>query len=196
MPGQRAVSSAPSAKRRLDFGDDEKDTQRVHSVQPVGSTSLESSVQTNLVAGTPQKKKRRTDSGIAGYFSSPPPATTTAVVTPEKDSLDGETEDDAHVPRYIHKNLGYKRRGDAVLDPSVEAAFALVEEHCGIPPGFENDRKYGPLSGTCFEQRLLDAYDKGMVRPKIGPGGNTTGIEICTHCASLGHGRDECPVLI
>jgi len=172
----------------------------------------------SIVMATPEKKKsRRGDEsdgnrdrkkGIVMYFS---PSKTTAIdtretsvlVTPEKkeeEDIEQETKDERkiqqHVPIYIHKNLNYQRRGEAFLNEKLKHAFDLVEEHYVIPSDFESDRSYGPLSGTCFEERAVNAYDRGLLLASPDQPTIEGNILICTHCAELGHRQDDCQDLI
>lgn len=196
MPETQTRRTA-AAKRRLDFSDDDNHNDDAKKRKVVATTTKEEAPA--VVVGTPEKKKRsrrNDDSGdIASYFSSPGPKTrrtsaTAALITPEpKAKAKTKTTTSRHVPIYIHKNLNYQRCGEATLGENRLAVFRMVEEHCGIPEDFENDRSYGPLSGTCFEERAIEAYDKGLLTP-------FSGVTICTSCGSLGHGRDECPELI
>ena len=68
----------------------------------------------------------------------------------------------------------------------------IVDEHFSIPKGFEQNREYGPLSGTCYEERAIRAYNLGLLKPVD----QTSTVEICSSCASLGHKRVECPELV
>lgn len=102
-------------------------------------------------------------------------------------------DDEPYVPTYIHKNVAYLRRGETKLDAVVEKTFGLVVRHCIVPQDFENNRKYGPLSGTSFEERVIAAYNLGLLQPN---GPESDGIEICSACGVEGHKRDECPKLI
>ena len=61
-----------------------------------------------------------------------------------------------------------------------------------IPKGFENSRSFGPLSGSCFEERVISAYSNNLLEPKNAG----VKIQICTSCASKGHKRDDCPELL
>jgi hypothetical protein len=86
----------------------------------------------------------------------------------------------------------------------MKRVFDLVEEHYVIPSNFESDRSYGPLSGTCFEERVVNAYDRGLLLPNhqnqnkhpSNDEGCGSILIICTHCAALGHRQDDCPDLI
>eukprot|EP00536_Pseudo-nitzschia_multiseries_P007253 jgi/Psemu1/304736/fgenesh1_kg.167_\ len=206
----------PSAKRRLEFGDDANNTPKTSSSSSSSSTTTTpvvsaAAVAPSLVMGTPEKKKRRRDRQdgvITGYFSSPTKTLGAAVVvvTPEtkqqqqqqqspRPQTTQEPSSYTYVPEHIHKNLQYQRRGKAVLSDTMQRVFDLVEEHCNIPADFENDRRYGPLSGTCFEERLVHAYDRGWIQSKSKSKSESAGVEVCTQCAELGHGRDDCPTL-
>jgi hypothetical protein len=220
MP-RKSSSSSPSAKRRLNFEEEtddkhlkrnQRDNDHGNVVPPAESSSASQSTSTShLIDGTPQKKKARVDS----YFSpasrkSTKASAAAAVVTPEK--IDGVADDQdkkkesqdttAYVPIYIHKNLNYQRRGQASLSSVVQQTFDLVEEYYVIPKDFETNRKYGPLSGTCFEERAINAYNEGWLHSKkegeddYVENAATTAVEICSHCAVTGHRRDDCLELI
>ena len=209
MPRTHQKSKRPSAKRRLDFGDDhEQDDNSVvvleQETKRKSHDKEDSKVSPFFIPATPEKKRRRRDSkqGISTYFS--PLKTTDAnrasvVVTPEK-TEDAEideipTEKSSYVPIYIHKNLNYQRRGHASINVKLKRFFELVEEHYVIPPDFESNRSYGPLSGTCFEERTVNAYEKSLLSPKK-TSKTGEGIPICTFCGTVGHEQDECPDLI
>ena len=104
-----------------------------------------------------------------------------------------ENEDRLYVPTYIHKNVSYFRKGEAKLSAKTETCFRLVAEHFVIPKDMEQSRKYGPLSGTSFEERVISAYNLGLLEPKRP---ESDGVEICSNCAEEGHTRDDCPKLI
>lgn len=189
----------PSAKRRLDFGDDSHETSEEDPVVIVESeepTQKKLKTSTAAIPSTPEQKRRWHDKhetqGISTYFS-PKPAKKAAVITPEKKEEEKvETEkpkEQAFVPIYIHKNLNYQRKGQASLNPKRQRVFDLVKDHCVIPDDFETNRRYGPLSGTCFEERAIDAYEKRLLK-------TTSIVEICTYCAKVGHEQDECPDLV
>mmetsp|Transcript_14174 Transcript_14174/g.30031 ORF Transcript_14174/g.30031 Transcript_14174/m.30031 type:complete len:222 (+) Transcript_14174:198-863(+) len=216
---QNEARTTRSAKRRLEFGDGDgaisssknNNDGELKRLMPV-ATAVPNALLLGSSTGTPDRKKWRGQEGIAGYFSSPSKTSSTAeeseaavLVTPEKElePIDRSSSSSTigigtHVPEHIHKNLDYQRRGQAVLSDATRNAFELIEKkYCGgnIPANFENDRRYGPLSGTCFEKRVIDAYDRGLIVSFSGVGAEPTPI-ICTHCASVGHGRDDCPQLI
>jgi hypothetical protein len=221
-----------SAKRRLQFGDDhEKESEADVSPMTAGASASASEISvmkgsSSIVLATPEKKRRRrsndeceTDGirnhnkqGIALYFSHPKTTDirkTSVLVTPEKKEDEEKGEDQQqqqqqHVPIYIHKNLNYQRRGQAFLNETLKRVFDLVEEHYVIPSDFESNRSYGPLSGTCFEERVVNAYDRGLLLPNhenrhqqlSNDEGCGSVLVICTHCAALGHRQEDCPDLI
>jgi len=190
------------AKRRLVFSDDK--------IIPATAEKDETKAVSRKVAvaavATPEKKRQRRDDrdeGITMYFS---PASTSEkgntkeisiVVTPERHEKKTQQEqqgDASHVPLYIHKNVNYQRRGQAFLSKTFRKVFAFIEDHYVIPSNFESDRSYGPLSGTCFEVRVVEAYERGLLSAKDHH--SKTDIIVCSNCADLGHGRDDCPKLI
>ena len=213
MP-QPSKTSKPSAKRRLDFDDSDSKNSNVHTIEDVQIEEDEvvevpsTPSGPSHVKGTPVKKKRRMES----YFS--PVASRknqSALVTPEKvdtkpsvkkDETKKEKADDAYVPVHIHKNLNYQRRGQASISKELKKTFALVEDYFEIPRDFESNKTYGPLSGTCFEERVVEAYNHGLLQSKTrgdndgDDSGNKTVVEICSHCATTGHKREDCPELV
>lgn len=203
MSTNQQKSKRTSAKRRLDFGDEDNDNSVVVLEKEIQVNDEAKSKASFLVPATPEKKKRRRDNkqGISTYFS-PVKATdakkaAAVVVTPEqKDETEPEEkateESQQHVPIYIHKNVGYQRRGEASISNKLKRVFDLVEEHYLIPADFESNRSFGPLSGTCFEERAVNAYEKGLLKAtKTG-----RAVLICTYCGTVGHEADECPDLI
>jgi hypothetical protein len=164
---------------------------------------------TVAVMATPEKKRQRRsddrDERIAMYFS---PKTTSVVkkasvmmVTPEKQEIEQrkgkEQGKEQHVPIYIHKTVNYQRRGEATLSETIQKVFDFIEEHYVIPSNFESDRSMGPLSGTCFEVRVVEAYERGLLLSANNTDYQSTAdIIICSHCTDLGHVGDDCPKLI
>ena len=137
-------------------------------------------------------RKRTLDS-----FRSPAKTTDgkeTAFVTPLKRSrIDEKLEkkEKEYVPTYVYKNIEYKRQGEAVLDESTKKTFELVQEHFILPKDLETNRKYGPKSGVCFEEHAIRAYAQNLLESKTG-----SSTQICVACATTGHRRNECPLLV
>lgn len=112
------------------------------------------------------------------------------VVTPEQKKQADQVR--GYVPSYIHRELDYERRGEKkVLSKATLQAFALLEEHYDIPTDLEQTRRFGPWSGSSYEERALAAYQAGQLKPKEG-----ANLDICVACGALGHRRTTCPSLI
>lgn len=152
-------------KRRLDFEEPHSDVAHLTRQHKREIKSLLS----------PQKKKDK------------------AFTTPTKKARIEESKEEPYVPTYIHKNLEYLRKGEATLSEITRRTFALVEEHFHLPEDLDKNRKYGPLSGSCFEKRAITAYSMGELEVK---NPEADGIMICTACAAEGHKRSSCPTLI
>lgn len=149
---------------------------------------------------TNNKRKRSLDS-----FSSPKKKgkKDDAFVTPDKRTrrvLDKTSEqpEEEYVPTYIYKNIDYKRKGEGKIDDATRKVFQLIVKNFSIPKDLEQNRKYGPKSGMTFEEHVIRAYKLKMLEPKeesSSPEGGRS-IDICTHCATEGHTRDDCSQLI
>lgn len=101
------------------------------------------------------------------------------------------------VPVHVHKNLEYVRSGQAALSEGKRKAHEFVIEHCDIPDNFENDRKFGPLSGTCHEDRVIAAFTVGRLQAKPGvTHANAVAAGVCSFCGEVGHRRISCSALI
>ncbi|MGK3739742.1 MAG: hypothetical protein ACI8RD_011299 [Bacillariaceae sp.] len=207
------MTRSTQAKRRL-FSDEHDDVVPVPATadeKDETKTIREKTVPSTVaVMATPEKKRQRRsddrDEGIAMYFSPKTSvvkkAASVMMVTPEKRDKEKQKKgtehgNKEHVPIYIHKNVNYQRRGEATLSETIQKVFDFIEEHYVIPSNFESDRLMGPLSGTCFEVRVVEAYEKGLLlSANTTDYQSTTDIIICSHCADLGHVGDDCPKLI
>ena len=108
------------------------------------------------------------------------------------------TAEEPYVPTYIHKNVGYARFGTALdrLSDGQKLAFAFVVDKYDIPADFETNRKYGPLSGTSYEERVLAAYATDGLTPSEDADPDVIRKGICTFCGELGHKKKLCPELL
>lgn len=108
------------------------------------------------------------------------------------------TDEEPYVPTYIHKNVGYSSFGTATdrLTDGQKLAFNFVVEQYHIPSDFETNRKYGPLSGTSYEERVLAAYATNGLDPSEDADSALIRKGICTFCGIVGHRRKLCPDLI
>ena len=191
----RSGTRPTGAKRRLILDEDDENEKST-----VLSVSSSPATKGTLVLETPQKRRRRdvvehgeeTPQTRRDLFSTPRKERVAIVTPPKHDDKKEEKDDKPHIPVYIHKNLSYQRQGDASLTTTVRKTFELVEKHFSIPVDFEQNREFGPLSGTCYEERAIRAYNLGLLKPLD----EDSTVEICSSCASLGHKRAECPKLI
>eukprot|EP00977_Amphora_coffeiformis_P008987 scaffold2033_cov164-Amphora_coffeaeformis.AAC.26 len=179
---RKKPTSTAATKRKLDFvPDDDKRPKASGAAAPKSTTTATTTTPTSIQSFASPVSKRHKRS----------------VVTPEDEAKKGrdkqQEEQELFVPKYIHKNLSYARRGKSELDPIKQKAFAQILDSHVIPTDLEQSRAYGPLSGTCYEERVLRAYTLGKLTVKDGYDGET---RICTACANQGHTRNECPTLI
>ena len=97
-----------------------------------------------------------------------------------------------NTPVFLHKLLKYKRRGDAQLTDVQRTVMAFIERNFTVPGDFERSHKFGPLSGMCFEERLIAAYANEQLEPRL-PTADIAELRICTCCAKHGHTQTDCP---
>lgn len=103
-------------------------------------------------------------------------------------------KDEEYVPTYIHKNIGYQRKGQATLSVKVKKTYAWIEKNYHIPTDFETNKfDYGPQSGTSYEERLVQAYNLSLLEPK---NPQSSELEFCSSCTQIGHMKSDCPQLI
>ena len=60
-------------------------------------------------------------------------------------------------------------------------------------PRSRRARRYGPLSGVSFPQRLLSAYENGLLPGGLGKDGSA---KRCSRCGGRGHLRMECVAIM
>jgi hypothetical protein len=188
MPRSTSKRSPSKAgtKRRLVFDVDEE--------EPKGSSAAVSRKRT-AVRKTSTAASATTSAPYASPIAKRTKQTTLSAVTPDesKGGLAPRKSKPAYVPTYIHKNVGYQREGNALLPKNVLRAFDQIVASHVIPDDLEQSRAYGPLSGACYQDRVLQAYTLGRLTVREDFAGSPC---ICTVCAETGHKRDACPTLI
>lgn len=152
-----------------DSDDEEGERKRSDVAFPVAKRHKKSTANASSVQSTP----------------APEPQNQTAVVTP----ADVKTKD-LYVPKYIHRNVEYSRQGIAKLSLTTQRAFEWIKANVNLPEDLEQNRIYGPLSGTSYEERAIRAYRLGLIKARSGSD------RLCTACANVGHSSSECPELV
>lgn len=108
-----------------------------------------------------------------------------------------QTHDDKYVPIHIHKNVGYVREDLANVDDVTRKVYKFIQNKFVIPLDLETSRSYGPLSGSCYQERVITAYTLGRLQRKEGiEADDEKESRICSYCGEEGHMRVECPQLI
>mmetsp|Transcript_8270 Transcript_8270/g.17509 ORF Transcript_8270/g.17509 Transcript_8270/m.17509 type:complete len:238 (-) Transcript_8270:54-767(-) len=110
--------------------------------------------------------------------------------------VDLETAKSSVVPQNSYRILGYLREGDAVLSLGSRRAYDLVKANCHIPKDFDSDPRFGPLSGTCHEERVIAAFSTGMLKVRIEADTDFVEGGVCSWCGRAGHQRGGCLDLI
>jgi hypothetical protein len=195
-PQTTSVLETPEKKHRLDDGVRPFFSPKGKRFVTPEKDEDEDEIETpaKLTPANTKKTKRDDDDDSDAVVYVPTYKLTPANSNKKKRKHDDSDGDVVYVPTYIHKNLGYQRKGQASLSEKLQKTFALVEEHFAIPDDFEQNKfDYGPQSGTCFEERVVQAYNLSLLEPKDE---SSADVEICSHCVKMGHKKNECPVLI
>ena len=197
-------TAKPSSQRKLAFDDPQRQPNVTKQDETVQPRNLK---RTNPPASLPSTK--RPDHQSAESYSSPQKkrikATATQnIVTPDngetKKVASRQSNDSEYIPTYIHKNVEYVRKGQIVkLSPIQSKVLQWIEDNYEIPHDFEQNRKYGPLSGSSYIDRVITAYRLGSLKRIEGSDldseRNNVRV-ICTVCANFGHIGDTCPTLL
>ena len=185
------MSKNSSTRRRLDYitGEDEP-------VDNPHKKSKSANNANNSSAVTPE-------SGIGKFLTKTrhsKPKAARALVTPQKSkekdaSSDYQSgEEEVLKLTHIHANLDYYSRGDLALKQETMKAYQFIRDHFHIPTHIEGDHKFGPLSGSCFEEIVIRAYCLGDLEPKDGR--EKSDLLVCTYCGEEGHTRGDCGELL
>lgn len=104
-------------------------------------------------------------------------------------------ETDDWVQEELHKQVGYRVEGKTELSNGMAKAFGWVKDNFDIPWNHDKLHKFGSLSGTYAEERLMIAYENGLLLPKHGRE-NQAGVKICRECGDQGHFPRDCEALL
>ncbi|KAL9178760.1 hypothetical protein ACHAXT_003891 [Thalassiosira profunda] len=96
-------------------------------------------------------------------------------------------------PAHMQASLDYGRRGEVPFGQGTLKAYRFVRENFLVPLDIEADPKFGPYSGSCFEERVIRAYSLGQLEPKGGVGEDAL---VCSYCGEEGHKREGCLELL
>mmetsp|Transcript_12627 Transcript_12627/g.23420 ORF Transcript_12627/g.23420 Transcript_12627/m.23420 type:complete len:235 (+) Transcript_12627:380-1084(+) len=77
-------------------------------------------------------------------------------------------------------------------NPNHCAAFQFVHDNYVIPENFDNSVRYGSRSGVCHEERVLSAFESGLLSLKADSRVHSD-VKFCRECAAQGHFGYECP---
>eukprot|EP00584_Thalassiosira_punctigera_P017380 CAMPEP_0172548394 /NCGR_PEP_ID=MMETSP1067-20121228/17698_1 /TAXON_ID=265564 ORGANISM="Thalassiosira punctigera, Strain Tpunct2005C2" /NCGR_SAMPLE_ID=MMETSP1067 /ASSEMBLY_ACC=CAM_ASM_000444 /LENGTH=234 /DNA_ID=CAMNT_0013335601 /DNA_START=46 /DNA_END=747 /DNA_ORIENTATION=+ len=89
-------------------------------------------------------------------------------------------------PGHIHSTLAYRHRGELQLNQGTLKAYRFIRKHFLIPRDIEADPRFGPHSGSCFEERVVRAYNLGQLEPKDRRE-EWGELLVCYYCGEEGH---------
>ena len=95
---------------------------------------------------------------------------------------------------HMYKSLDYRHRGKLQLEQGTLMAYRFIRNHFLIPNDIENNEKFGPHSGQCFEERVIRAYTLGQLKAKKEYRGES--LLVCSYCGDEGHKRVACLKLL
>ncbi|KAL3781480.1 hypothetical protein HJC23_009149 [Cyclotella cryptica] len=201
-------------RRRLDFSGNNRESTTAESYKKLKVAKHETNDVSSAVTPEAGSKSYVTRTKSKDLFAKEPKSAR-KLVTPLKDDLIepvdlfGDKEDDDSVlyqsgdeeqdakhykPTHIHRNVDYHRRGELALDQRTLKAYRFIRHNFLIPSTFENDRKFGPLSGSCFEERVIRAYSLGQLAPRVAT--TESSLLVCTYCGKEGHMKESCADLL
>ena len=74
-----------------------------------------------------------------------------------------QTMDMLHERLAKYQQLNYQLEGKRVdLPPDKRIVFEFIKTIVRIPPDFDDDVFFGPISGICHEERVVSAYIHGQ----------------------------------
>uniref|UniRef100_A0A7S2S7Q2 Uncharacterized protein n=1 Tax=Rhizochromulina marina TaxID=1034831 RepID=A0A7S2S7Q2_9STRA len=132
-----------------------------------GSPSAEASIsdhfrETRGNARKPTAQAKPKDVKGSSSAVTAPAAKQPKVSTPQKAAA--RVVEEAHVPESLHRAVDYKRVGmDTSLKPEEAELYSYIAAQCDVPSAIDSDSKYGPLSGTCHELRVVSAFVHGLL---------------------------------
>lgn len=98
----------------------------------------------------------------------------------------------------IYALLGYAPRRDSVIaveeddKTNLQRVFEFISERFELPSDLEDAvSKFGPHSGTTFEERAYVAFRHGKLSRKTAR--KNVDAKICLDCLSNDHWREACP---
>jgi len=177
-------SGTTVTKRKLEFVQDDESK---------ATTTTTGAARKSTTTKTPTGTKFSKHSLASPVSKRMKPSIVTPVDEKKEDNKKEQQQEELFVPKYIHKNLSYVRKGQSELDPIKQRAYEQIIGSHIIPSDLEQSRTYGPLAGSCYEERVFQAYSLGKLTVQDEYHGET---RICTVCANKGHVRNECPTLI
>lgn len=206
MPKRNAAKS--SSQRKLNFDDSVANTNVVEQDEDVVPRSHKRAGASISLHSAKRRDPQNTESYKSPLKKPFREAASLSVVTPDNletatkfKSLQTKKSSD-YIPSYIHKNVEYVRKGQIMKLSSIQSKLLLwIDDHYEIPNDFEQNRKFGPLSGSSYVDRVITAYRLGSLKRKevSNHDDRTTHMNhsvICTVCADLGHVADACPTLL
>ncbi len=92
-------------------------------------------------------------------------------------------------PSAMEALLGFKPAGSAALTEAQLCVYQYVMLNYEVPEDIDRSRRFGPISGTSHEERVITAYSLGLLRLASGGSART----MCSACAEEGHWSMDCP---
>lgn len=90
--------------------------------------------------------------------------------------------------------FGHSARARFHKDQHKPLVFQFVLQHFNLPEDLEHSMKYGPRSGSCFEERVLTAYMNNQLPVKQSSKQIAEAeLRICIECGQPGHFPAYCP---
>lgn len=165
-----------------------------------------------MAAVTVGRAKQRRDGLFDGRLTPPPPPL--LIVSQPTAKPASPASPATKQPVFLWNTVQYKTAGATKLDKPTAKVFAFVkvrqtptwlsvvlalslllflfsaQEHFVIPTDIESNVKYGPLSGTSYEERVVAAYEWGQLTAATGHESSAS-VQMCRLCANKGSLRQS-----
>ena len=165
-------------------------------------SSIKNEVSQQAKFSPTKKSAKKSDSqlktiNLSKEESLPPPPPSETVLASASESA-SSPDSVSIVQKVYHQKVNYKTKGETELNEAEVKLIRIIEDEYIIPGDFELDKiKFGPLSDSYYEQRLISCYNRDKLQLKnnnINSNNNESLRKLCLFCAKSDHKTRYCPL--